>query len=196
MKLFLPSLATFVILPHVTEAWSLGPRYYGLDVWSPRILLKQRALMEEQQSLLRKAFSYTSPRYQITDTEDKFQVSVDVPGVKPEDIDVAFENDGSVLSIRGSRASTNEDDCRSFTSQFSRVFSVDPAVDVENFTASLKNGVLVITAPKDLKRIEENIRKIPVKVASEEDAVIDTPTPENREEQAAEPKIEESVEVE
>ena len=199
MKLFLPSLiTTLAVFPQVSESWSLGQRYYGLDVWSPRMLQKQQALMEKQQSLLQKAFSYTSPRYEIMNTEDTFQVSVDVPGVKPEDIDVVFENDRSVLSIRGSRSSTNEDESWSFTSQFSQSFSVNPSIDVENLTASLKNGVLVIAAPKDLKQIEENIRKIPVMVPGEEDATvtIDTPTPETQAQEVLEPKVEEAIEVE
>ena len=89
---------------------------------------------------------------------------VDVPGVKPEDIHVTFENVGSVLSIRGSRSSA--DSSRSLTSQFSQRFSVDSSVDMEKLTASLANGVLAITAPKDLKQMEENIRKIPGTVAS------------------------------
>ena len=164
MRLLLPSLLTLAMLPPESQAWSLGPRYYGVDLGSPRMLLlqKQQPLMQKpQQPRLQKAFSYTSPRYEISDTQDKVQVLVDVPGVKPEDIHVTFENVGSVLSIRGSRSSS-----RSLTSQFSQRFSVDSSVDMEKLTASLANGVLAITAPKDFKQMEENIRKIPVTVAS------------------------------
>merc|ERR1719222_272 len=35
-------------------------------------------------------------------------------------------------------------------------------VDVDSFTATLKNGVLVVSAPKDLSKLEENVRKIPI----------------------------------
>merc|ERR1712176_976384 len=48
------------------------------------------------------------------------------------------------------------------TSKFSQSFSLDPTVDVDNFTATLKNGVLVVSAPKDPAKLEENVRRIPI----------------------------------
>jgi hypothetical protein len=39
---------------------------------------------------------------------------------------------------------------------------LDPAVDSDRFTANLKDGVLIVSAPKDMKRIEQNVRKIPI----------------------------------
>ena len=35
-------------------------------------------------------------------------------------------------------------------------------MDVEKFSAHLSNGVLTITAPKDFKRFEESVRRIPI----------------------------------
>ncbi|KAL7566010.1 hypothetical protein ACA910_011030 [Epithemia clementina (nom. ined.)] len=174
MKIYLPAIASLVLFPQPTQAWSFGPRYYGIDVWIPRMLQKQQQDLWQKQSMLQNAFTHTSPRYEITDSDEKLQISVDIPGVKPEDIHVNFEQDGSVLSIRGSRAMSSADKSRSFKSQFSQSFSVDPTVDVEKFTANLENGVLIISAPKDLKRIEEKIRNIPVVVAAEEDTVVGT----------------------
>merc|ERR1711862_1060901 len=49
-----------------------------------------------------------------------------------------------------------------FTSKFSKTFSLDKTVDVDKMSAALKNGVLTVSAPKDLKKLEENIRRIPV----------------------------------
>merc|ERR1712125_101222 len=99
----------------------------------------------------------TSPRYGLVDNEEKFQLSVDVPGVKMEDIDVSLED--GYLTVSGQRLSSSENS-RS-TSKFSQSFSLDPAVDIEKFTANLDNGVLVV-APKDMKRIEENVVRIPI----------------------------------
>jgi len=76
-----------------------------------------------------------------------------------EDIDVSMED--GYLTVSGHRRSSSNDSSR-FTSKFSQTFSLDAAVDVEKFTASLSDGVLVVAAPKDMKRIEENITKIPV----------------------------------
>ncbi|KAL7566009.1 hypothetical protein ACA910_011029 [Epithemia clementina (nom. ined.)] len=173
MKIYLPAIASLALFPQPTQAWSFGPRYYGIDVWTPRMLQKQQQdLWQKQQSMLQNAFTHTSPRYEITDSDEKLQISVDVPGVKPEDIHVNFEQDGSILSIRGSRAMSSTDKSRSFKSQFSQSFLVDPTVDVEKFTVNLENGVLIILAPKDLKRIEEKIRNIPVMVGTKEEVAV------------------------
>merc|ERR1712232_1468548 len=100
----------------------------------------------------------TSPRYELVDNDEKFQLSVDVPGVKMEDIDVSLED--GYLTVSGQRLSSNENS--RFASKFSQSFSLDPAVDVEKFSANLDNGVLVVAAPKDMKRIEENVVRIPI----------------------------------
>merc|ERR1712125_193025 len=49
-----------------------------------------------------------------------------------------------------------------FAYKFSNTFSLDPTVDVDRFTANLNNGVLVVSAPKDLAKLEKNIRRIPI----------------------------------
>jgi HSP20 family protein len=108
----------------------------------------------------RRGCTQSSPRYEITDNDNFFQVAVDVPGMTANDISITLEDDGHVLSIQGSRQSKNN--AYTFSSRFSQSFSLDPSVDVEKFTAKLENGVLVIAAPKDLKRIEENIRSVPI----------------------------------
>merc|ERR1711937_1007863 len=82
----------------------------------------------------------------------------DVPGIKEEDIDIKL--DEGQLIVTGQRVAATESS-RS-TSKFSQSFYLDPTVDVDNFTATLKNGVLVVSAPKDLSKLEENVRKIPI----------------------------------
>jgi HSP20 family protein len=154
MKLFLPIIATIALSAQASQAWSLVPRLYDLDFYTPT------AIMRKQQDLFQNAFTHISPRYEIKDTEEKFQVSIDVPGVKMEDLQVSLENDGSILSISGHRSESNEN--RNFESRFSQRFSIEPVVDIDKFSANLKNGVLTISAPKDLKRVEQDVRKIPV----------------------------------
>merc|ERR1712107_359969 len=48
----------------------------------------------------------------------------------------------------------------------SKTFSLDPSVDVDKFKASLNNGVLVVSAPKDFSKLEENVRRIPITAAA------------------------------
>merc|ERR1712157_359824 len=104
------------------------------------------------------AIASPTNRYQLVDNDKQFQLTVDVPGVQEKDIDIKLD-DGQI-TVQGKRVSAS--DSSHFTSQFSRSFSLDPTVDVDNFTATLKNGVLVVSAPKDLSKLEENVRKIPI----------------------------------
>merc|ERR1719282_838467 len=89
---------------------------------------------------------YPTNRYQLIDNDEKFQLTVDVPGVKEEDIDIKLD-DGQ-LTVAGQRLATSE--TSKFTSKFSQTFSLDTTVDVDQFTANLNNGVLIVSAPKDL----------------------------------------------
>merc|ERR1712232_176147 len=87
-------------------------------------------------------------------------------GVKEEDIDIKLED--NLLTVQGQRTASSESS--QFTSKFSKTFSLDQTVDVDKFTASLKNGVLTVSAPKDLEKLEENVRRIPVLAAVDEPA--------------------------
>merc|ERR1712124_135638 len=110
--------------------------------------------------------SAATHRYELVDNNEKFELTVDVPGVKEEDIDIKLEDIS--LTVQGQRMAASE--TSKFSSKFSKTFSLDQTVDVEKFTASLKNGVLTVTAPKDLAKLEENIRRIPVMSAAVDDA--------------------------
>jgi HSP20 family protein len=109
-------------------------------------------------------FPVPSPRYELIDNEEKFQLSMDVPGVKPENMSIDLDKDGGYLTIRGERESSNE--YSRFASKFSQTFSLDSTVMVDHLTANLNNGVLVVTAPKDVTKLEEKIRKIPIMSSS------------------------------
>ena len=155
------TLLVAVTLSVAAKAWNMG-RFpsYGLVMRPFVVSSPVKDIFEQQNALVNKAFRQTSPRYEIMDDEKKFQISVDVPGVKLEDIKVSVDESENVLSISGQRASIS--DSHKFTSKFSQSFSLDPAVDVEKLTASLNHGVLIVSAPKDFKRVEQAIRSIPV----------------------------------
>merc|ERR1739845_335120 len=63
----------------------------------------------------------------------------------------------------GGKRVTKSESFRS-SSMFSKIFSLDPNVDMNQFKANLNNGVLVVSAPKDLNKLEENnnVRRIPI----------------------------------
>ena len=143
------------------------------------MLSRQQALFDDM------GFKNMSPHYQITDDDTKFAVAVDVPGVKMDDIHVSLEHDNSVLSISGGREVSGES--YNFTSKFSQSFSLDPSVDVGTIEANLKDGVLVVSAAKDLKRLEQSVKKIPITESKVDDA---TPAIEESKKQVTEPMTE------
>jgi len=86
-----------------------------------------------------------SPAYEMDDGEYEIAISIDLPGVAREDIDVTFE-DGT-LHVSGFRKYAKKDEVKSVP--FHRSFSIDATTtDVEKISANLENGVLQIGIPK------------------------------------------------
>jgi HSP20 family protein len=94
-----------------------------------------------------------SPTVDIHENNDGYHLSVDLPGVKPEQIDVTA--DKGVLSIRGTRETTHEDKelkrSERFFGSFLREFSMPENADLERIEAKSDQGVLNIFVPKTAK---------------------------------------------
>jgi HSP20 family protein len=95
-----------------------------------------------------------APAADVVETENDIRVTLEMPGIKPEDLNVDIEN--NVLSIRGEkREERTEGDERSTWhlterryGQFSRSFVLPRDVDADNIRANYENGVLTVTIPK------------------------------------------------
>jgi len=117
-------------------------------VWGPTTRSRaMRSICREPATFSRAGFR-NSPRYEITDTKDKYQIAVDVPGVKPDDISVSIENDGKVLSIAGERRQSTSDEY-SYVSKFAQRFCLDPTVDIGTLSRGaslnyLAKGILLL----------------------------------------------------
>jgi HSP20 family protein len=92
----------------------------------------------------------SSPGYEINETDDTYQIAVDVPGVKAGDMSVQLENDGKVLHISGGRKIVNDNTITE--TKFEKRFTIGKNVDMEKVTANLADGVLVLSAPKIEKK--------------------------------------------
>jgi HSP20 family protein len=80
----------------------------------------------------------------VADLGDKFQLSVDFPGVKASALTVQVED--RVLTICGDRFVPSEEGVRAV--EYVRRFRLDESIDAEHLSANLADGVLVLTAPK------------------------------------------------
>ena len=93
-----------------------------------------------------------SPHLNVSETDQSYEISVDLPGVRPEDIDVELKH--GELWICGSRQEESEDKGKTwhrverFYGDFRRVIRLGDDVDAEHVDADYKDGVLHITVPK------------------------------------------------
>jgi HSP20 family protein len=92
------------------------------------------------------------PKVDVKETEEAIEFTAEVPGLKPEDIEVTLT--GDVLTLKGEKKSEHEEEKenyhlveRSFGS-FQRSFRLPVEVDREKLEATHKNGVLKVTLPK------------------------------------------------
>jgi HSP20 family protein len=102
------------------------------------------------------------PALDVTETENAYQIDVEVPGLRPEDINVTV--DQGMLTIQGERRSEEEKRDRSYHrverhyGAFRRSISLPRDVDASKVEATYDNGLLQLSVPKtaasQAKRIE------------------------------------------
>ena len=93
-----------------------------------------------------------TPQVDIREDDTKFQVSVDVPGVPAEDVEITLER--NVLTIKGRRTTQSESEANGFkrrervSGSFFRQFTLPDTADESAITARVNDGVLNIDIPK------------------------------------------------
>ena len=103
-----------------------------------------------------------SPRVNLSETDTQYEVSVDLPGVRLEDIDVEVRHGD--LWITGKRQDETEEQGKRwhrvecYCGEFRRMIRLGDDIDAERVDAQYKDGILHITVPKTeeskAKRIE------------------------------------------
>ncbi|MGD8380289.1 MAG: Hsp20/alpha crystallin family protein [Gammaproteobacteria bacterium] len=107
------------------------------------------------------ATSDWTPAVDIKEEEDRFILHADVPGVKPEDIEVTMEN--GVLTIRGERHTESREERAGYRrvermgGRFYRRFSLPDSADAEKITARCHDGELEVAIPKQAKVMPRRI---------------------------------------
>ncbi|NNF57403.1 MAG: Hsp20/alpha crystallin family protein [Rhodothermaceae bacterium] len=92
------------------------------------------------------------PRADLAETEDAFLLSLDLPGIPAEQVDVTLEDD--TLSVSGTREVSQEQKDGRFHrierhyGRFFRSFQFATPVDAENVEASFDDGVLTVRVAK------------------------------------------------
>lgn len=108
-----------------------------------------------------------SPRMDMREADGAVELTVELPGLTEDDIHIDLEDD--VLTVSGEKKSSAETHDKGFRmverryGSFSRSVRLPGAVKSDGIKASLKQGVLTVTAPLDPGA---TARKIPIPIKS------------------------------
>ncbi len=93
------------------------------------------------------------PPVNLEENEEGYVLTAELPGVSPDDIDVAIE--GSTVTLAGQRKveyaagdGTSVHRRERPSGHFRRAFELPAEIDLDHARASHKNGVLILTLPK------------------------------------------------
>ncbi|MEO8077090.1 MAG: Hsp20/alpha crystallin family protein [Acidobacteriota bacterium] len=94
-----------------------------------------------------------TPPIDVYETEDRYVIAAELPGLSREDIGLAVED--TRLTIRGRRTGRNATgeilrfhQVERSHGAFARTFEFSARIDADAVSADLNNGVLVVTLPK------------------------------------------------
>ena len=101
------------------------------------------------------------PGIDISETDDQFQVQVELPGMERDDIEVSLEN--SVLTVNGERKFEEKENGKKFHKveshygTFSRSVQLPENVDADSVDAHYKDGILHISIDKSEDKVRKKI---------------------------------------
>jgi len=96
-------------------------------------------------------FDWT-PRVNVEEKDDRFEITMEVPGMKKEEIDIDVQDD--VLTIRGEKRFEKESTDRNFHicersyGTFQRAFTLPENVRADDIEAEYKDGILRLALPR------------------------------------------------
>lgn len=93
------------------------------------------------------------PSMDVRNTKDGFELSFELPGIDAKDVKIDVEDD--VLTVSGEKKSQMDRTeggyavCERAYGAFRRSVTLPSSVDAESIKASMKDGVLTLSAPKN-----------------------------------------------
>ena len=106
------------------------------------------------------AGKFFSPYTDIQETERAVIVTMEMPGVGKDAIDIQLEK--GVLTVKGAIDSTRYESVRPLYTEYNvgnfvRTFTVSPKVDASSISATVADGVLTIELPKTKEALARRI---------------------------------------
>ncbi|KAL9402426.1 hypothetical protein Peur_006275 [Populus x canadensis] len=140
---------------------------FSLDIWDPfqDFPFTSTALSAPRSEVAKETSAFASTRIDWKETPEAHVFKADLPGLKKEEVKVEIE-EGKVLQISGERSKEKEEKNDKWhrversSGKFLRRFRLPENAKADQVKASMENGVLTVTVPKeevkkpDVKSIE------------------------------------------
>lgn len=137
--------------PAFRNAATLSPVFSNLlhEVWNSPI----------QETFKNQEKKYSTPPANIVEYEDKFEVSVAMPGFAKNQIQITLEKNQLVIVAE---KPADEQKVKTiynefFPGNYKRIFSIIDKISKENISASYSNGILVVSLQKAAEAMPKSI---------------------------------------
>ena len=137
---------------------------FSVDVWDP---FKDFPLALSFPEFSRETSAFVNTRMDWKETPEAHVFKADLPGLKKEEVKVEVEDD-RVLQIRGERNREEEEKNDKWhriersSGKFSRRFRLPENAKMDQVKASMENGVLTVTVPKQEVKHQPDVKSIDI----------------------------------
>ncbi|MCU7906473.1 MAG: Hsp20/alpha crystallin family protein [Candidatus Thiodiazotropha sp. (ex Epidulcina cf. delphinae)] len=132
-----------------------------MEDWRQELDRAFHPLLQREDDTSRVVGGDWAPAVDIKEEDNRYVIRADIPGVKPEDVEVTMEN--GVLTIRGERRFEETEERENFRhiershGIFYRRFSLPDNTDSEDVEATGKDGVIEVIIPKSAEKLPKRI---------------------------------------
>ncbi|XP_016443806.1 18.2 kDa class I heat shock protein [Nicotiana tabacum] len=127
---------------------------FSFDMWDPFEGFPLSSNLANVPSSARETSAFANARIDWKETPEAHVFKADLPGLKKEEVKVEVE-EGKVLQISGERSKEQEEKNDQWhrversSGKFLRRFRLPENVKMDQVKASMENGVLTVTVPKE-----------------------------------------------
>nr|ABK26946.1 unknown [Picea sitchensis] len=127
---------------------------FSLDVWEPFQAFTDLAAGGPSGQFVKEASAVSNTQIDWKETSEAHIFKADLPGLKKEDVKIELEEGQRILQISGERSKEEEHKNDKWyriersRGKFLRRFRLPENAKVEEIKASMENGVLTVTVPK------------------------------------------------
>lgn len=116
--------------------------------------------MAPQASSSDNASAFFTPRIDLTERDDRYEITAELPGVNKDDINITLDNGVLTLEAECQQQDQEEKDGKIIYQErrygkFVRRFSLDPQVAESDIEARFEDGILTLSTPKPSEAAEQ-----------------------------------------